>query len=79
MKFLKYILICELLVFGFVACEDSLDPEIKNVYDDDWVWYNADKAEGVLMNAYKNINSRIIYYGNNFLDVATDNAVTNNY
>lgn len=79
MKFIRYILISGLAVLGFVACEDSLDPEIDNTYGDEWTWVNADKAEGVLLNAYQNISSYQIRYGANFLDVATDNAVTNNY
>jgi len=79
MKFIRYILISGLAVFGFVACEDTLDPEIDNAYGDEWTWVNADKAEGVLMNAYNNISKYHLDYGDNFLDVATDDAVTNNY
>jgi hypothetical protein len=73
---LYYIL---LLVIIFSACEDGLEPKVDNTYGDEDTWRLPEKAEGVLMNAYANVDRQLDGYGNNFLDVATDNAVTNNF
>ncbi len=57
-----------------------LEPIIDSNYPDEVTWSLPDKAQGVLMNAYGNIPNRFDFYsGTNFLDAATDNAVTNNY
>lgn len=62
------------------SCEEmSLDPKVENTFEDEYTWKFGNYAEGVLMNAYANIPGRFNSYGNNFLDVATDNAVTNDY
>ncbi len=64
----------------FAACEKALDPKTDSSYGDEFVWSLPNKAEGVLMNAYANIPTRYdSYSGNNFLDAATDNAVSNNF
>lgn len=62
------------------SCEEmELDPEVENTFGDEDTWAFPNYAEGVLMNAYAAIPDRFNSYNNNFLDVATDNAVTNNY
>lgn len=64
----------------FAACEKALDPKTDSSYGDEFVWSLPNKAEGVLMNAYANIPIRYdSYSGNNFLDAATDNAVSNSF
>jgi hypothetical protein len=69
-----------ILVFlGLLACEDTLNPKLDNRYGDEWTWGLPGKAEGVLMNAYASIPVQFDYFGGNFLDVATDNAVTNDF
>lgn len=68
-----------LLVVAFTGCEDNLLPKTDNSYGDKDQWRLPEKAEGVLMNAYANIDGQIDGYGNNFLDAATDNAVTNDF
>ena len=60
-----------------VSC--SLDPTAVNTFGDEATWSYPDYAEGVLMNAYANIPQRVTNYNDNFLDVATDNAVTNSF
>tara|TARA_R110002049_G_scaffold993_1_gene7055 strand:- start:9046 stop:10749 length:1704 start_codon:yes stop_codon:yes gene_type:complete len=60
-----------------VSC--SLDPEVVNTFEDEATWSFPDYAEGVLLNAYANIPSSFSSYNNNFLDVVTDNAVTNDF
>ncbi len=74
-KHLIYSLV--LISLGFTACD--LDPQVENTFGDDATWSFPDYAEGVLLNAYAAIPGRIINYDSNFLDVATDNAVTNDY
>ena len=78
MKILKTILGFAVLL-GLVACEDTLDPKLVNRYGDEWTWSLPGKAEGILMNAYNSIPGQFDYYGANFLDAATDNAVTNDF
>src|SRR5690606_18434708 len=76
MKNLLYIFFILLL---FSACENNLDPKPDNSYGDSDTWRLPGYAEGVLMNAYADIDNQIDGYGGNFLDAATDNAVTNNF
>lgn len=62
------------------SCEDnSLEPNVDDNFKEEYVWKFGNYAEGVLMNAYANIPGRFNAYDNNFLDVVTDNAVTNDY
>lgn len=77
MKIKHLIYSSALLSLALTACD--LDPQVENTFGDEATWSFPDYAEGVLMNAYAAIPGRIINYDNNFLDVATDNAVTNNY
>jgi hypothetical protein len=64
-----------LIVLG--ACQDDLEPKVDNNYGNEDTWRLPKKAEGVLMNAYAHIDNQFDGNGGNFLDVATDNAVTN--
>lgn len=67
-----------ILIAGLVvSC--SLDPTAVNSFEDEATWSFPDYAEGVLMNAYANVPQRFSNYNNNFLDVVTDNAVTNTF
>ncbi len=64
----------------FSSCEKILDPKPDDQFTDEFAWGLPEKAEGVLMNAYANIMTQWDHYdGDNFLDVATDNAVTNDF
>ncbi|MDX1471559.1 MAG: RagB/SusD family nutrient uptake outer membrane protein, partial [Flavobacteriaceae bacterium] len=74
-KYLIYSL--AILTVGFSACD--LDPQVENTFGDNATWSFPDYAEGVLMNAYAAIPNKFINYNSNFLDVATDNAVTNDF
>ncbi len=77
MKIKHLIYSLALLSLVFTACD--LDPQVENTFGDDSTWSFPDYAEGVLLNAYAAIPGRFINYDSNFLDVATDNAVTNDY
>lgn len=73
-------LIYTITFLSFLGCEEmSLDPKVDDTYGDEATWKFPDLAEGVLMNAYAAIPDRFNSYSGNFLDVATDNAVTNNF
>ncbi len=79
MKSLRLIPII-LVALLFASCEKMLDTKPDNQYGDEFTWSLPDKAEGVLVNAYANIMTQWDHWsGNNFLDVATDNAVTNDF
>lgn len=62
----------------FVSCDDLLDTKIDNSFGDDITWKYPDYALGVLNNAYNAIPQLPSNYGGDFLDVATDNAYSNN-
>lgn len=61
------------------ACEDILDTKTTFELSSDDVWRIPSMAQGVLYNAYSGISNRPDSYNNNFLDCATDNAVTRSY
>ena len=79
MKKLRYILGCLVLIGLISSCDDYMETKVTSQFDDDFAYTNSTYVQGILMNAYTNIPTRQDHYSNNFLDVATDNAVTNNY
>lgn len=74
-------LIYTLLYIGGMmsSCSDMWDEKINNEWEQKYIWSVSDIAEGVLNNAYIAIPKRPDNYGNNFLDAATDNALTSLY
>ena len=61
-----------------IAC--SFEPEIEDTFDEDTAFGLPGYTEGILLNAYANLPNTIVDgYGGDFLDAATDNAVTNNF
>lgn len=73
-NFIKYTFIA----FASLQFACSFEPEIENTYSEDWVFSQPDYVEGLLLNAYGNLPNTIVDgYGGDFLDAATDNAVTN--
>lgn len=68
------------LVLTTLSISCSLEPEIDNTFNEDFAFGLPENTEGFLLNAYGNLPNTIIDgYGGDFLDAATDNAVTNNY
>lgn len=68
------------LILTVSAACTKLDPVIDNTYGEDDAFGLPDNAEGILMAAYGNIPNMVTGdYGGDFLDAATDNAVTNNF
>lgn len=78
MKLTKY-LYFSLLLGTLSGCSDMFDEKTSNEWDTDMVWSNSDFARGVLDKAYVSIPNRPDNYDGNFLDAATDNALTNKY
>lgn len=75
-NFIKYIS----LVSGLLSISCALEPQIDNTFDESYAFGLPENTEGFLMNAYGNLPNTIIDgYGGDFLDAATDNAVSNNY
>lgn len=58
------------------ACDDALGTKYNDTFGDEYTWTLPDVALGTLMNAYNSIPSLPNSYGNDLLDVATDNALT---
>ncbi|MBK0382851.1 RagB/SusD family nutrient uptake outer membrane protein [Pedobacter sp. SD-b] len=80
MKKIKVYLLLAVLASGIMSCKKALELKTDSTFDDDVTWSLPDKAGGVLNNAYANIpNLYDSYSGNNFLDAATDDAVSNNF
>lgn len=61
------------------SCSDALEEKTNNEWDEKYVWSIGRVAQGVLYNAYNAIEKRPDSYDSNFLDAATDNALTSNY
>lgn len=78
MKFLRIMIIPVISVLA-MSCEDVLDTKPINEWDDGKVWNIPELAEGVLVQAYSAISGTPDNFDGNFLDAATDNAVTNSY
>jgi hypothetical protein len=71
---------CLVLLSASLVVSCSLEPEIENTFNDDFAFGLPENAEGFLMNAYGNLpNTTIDGYDGDFLDAATDNAVSNNF
>ena len=77
MKHIKiFILIC---AFGAAVSCDMLEPKLTNEWSDETVWTNPDMAEAVLTQVYSDLMMTPDHYDGNFLDAATDNALTRSY
>lgn len=63
----------------FCSCDEMFKPKPVGEVTTDVMWTVPDMARGVLMNAYSSMPSRFDTFGGNYLDVATDNAVTNSF
>lgn len=78
MNYIK-ILFIMLAAVAFISCEDILETKAVNDVGEKDVWRIPEYAEGTLLTVYNAIPARFDTYGGNFLDVATDNALTNSY
>lgn len=77
---MKQSAICIILsLLCLCACEKVLDTKVTWHIEDEDTWRVPQLAQGVLHKAYSAISNRPDCYNNNFLDCATDNALTNAY
>lgn len=78
MKFHRYLYFPVFLGL-LTSCSDVFEEKHNENIDEKYVWSVPGYAQGVLYNAYKAMSKVPDYYDGNFLDAATDNAVTNKY
>jgi len=79
MKRFNYYIIF-LVLLGLVSCDEGLlEPNYDGSLKSEQVWSDPDFAQGVLIQAYNALPGSYSHYNGQFLDVATDNAVTNQY
>ncbi len=79
MKCIKYLFLGALLTGALSSCSDMLDTKLTNHWSESDTWVNADMAQGVLISVYEQVMITPDAWDNNFLDAATDNALTRNY
>ena len=68
-----------IIILFVSSCEDVLERKTNNEWTDDKIWNIPELVEGTLMQAYSAIDETPNCFDNNFLDAATDNAMTNAY
>ncbi|MFR9526533.1 MAG: RagB/SusD family nutrient uptake outer membrane protein [Rikenellaceae bacterium] len=69
-----------LISLSTFSCTDSLlDARFDGSIESEDIWSAAVYAEGVLVSAYSSIPGEYMYFDDDFLDSATDDAVTNQY
>ncbi len=73
---MKRILYIITLVFILSACDDAFEMQVDNTYGDEYAWEIASHTTGILMQAYNAIPHNLNHYDGDFLDCATDNAVS---
>ena len=78
MKRFRYIIVLA-WVTGIVSACTDLDTKMNNQWSVDDTWTNAEKAQGVLLSVYQDVLTAPDAWDGNFLDAATDNAMTRVY
>ncbi|MGM9739860.1 MAG: RagB/SusD family nutrient uptake outer membrane protein [Candidatus Cryptobacteroides sp.] len=76
---LKYLIPLLSLAVIVSSCESAFDTKAIGDFEDGDVWRIPDLAEGTLLTVYEAIPAQFDTYNGNFLDVATDNAVTSSF
>jgi len=75
----KLLFLCSLCLLFFASCNDDLEDKKTNLWDTSDVWTISTMARGVLNKAYEGMPTTPDSYGSNYLDAATDNAMTTIY
>lgn len=75
---MKNIIIALVVLLMFSSCEDFFEPKLTNERTYDQLLENPSYVRGLLTYAYRAIPSAYDTYGSDFLDSATDNALSNN-
>lgn len=76
---IKYTLASLSVCLLAASCAEKWEEKANSEWSEDYVWSIAEISSGVLNRAYSDIPVTPDSYGNNFLDVATDNAATSLY
>ncbi len=76
MKKYRVSLSLSLLLTTLVSCSDQFDMKYVDEWSEDVVWSGSETAQAVLNDLYTGIAHRPDSYSSNFLDAATDNAVS---
>lgn len=79
MKLVRLLYMTPLLLGTLSACDDTFVEKTNNEWEPKYIWSVSDIAQGVLNNAYSAIPKRPDNYDGNFLDAATDNALTSQF
>ena len=78
---MKYISILLVLIMGLSACSDYLDPTRTNDMSYEQLQEIPEESSisfrGLMTNAYRSFPSTLDTYGGDYLDCATDNAISN--
>ncbi|MCM1176517.1 MAG: RagB/SusD family nutrient uptake outer membrane protein [Clostridium sp.] len=77
-KYISFYMILSIAAL-LCSCDKMFAPKTTGEVPDDRMWMVPDMAQGVLMQAYSAIPDRPDTWDGNFLDAATDNAVTNSF
>lgn len=75
---LKNTTLALLIVMLFSACEDYFEPKLTNERTEEQLLANANFVEGLLTFGYRALPSTYEEFGGDFLDIGTDNALSNN-
>lgn len=76
----KYYIKYMFAALGLLATACDYENEIDDSFDEEFTFTQPANIQGILMNAYGELSNTIVDdYGGDFLDAATDNAVTNSY
>lgn len=79
MRKILYFMAMFLATTVLAGCADLWKEKSNNQWGEEYVWTISEMAMGVLNSAYSAMPGTPDHYGSNFLDAATDNAVTNVY
>ncbi|MGM9749271.1 MAG: RagB/SusD family nutrient uptake outer membrane protein [Candidatus Cryptobacteroides sp.] len=75
----RIIISAMLLTTLLASCDNMFEPKEEGMVDDEQMWTIPEMVRGILYDSYNSIPNRPDTYNNNFLDVATDNALTNSF
>ncbi len=75
MKKIRIISLLSIATLGF-SCENLYDEKYTGQWEDEYIWEITTQSTAVLNDLYVKINHRPDAYDSNFLDAATDNAMS---
>jgi len=73
---IRTVLLALVFALPFSSCGDVLETETNSEWDTSYVWRISSISQGVLDRAYVDMPDMPDFYSSNYLDAATDNALT---